>query len=221
MSDRPAGGATGDVLARLEAAEARLAIGQLVARYALALDGRDIDTMVGLFVADVEAGGDWGVGRDALKAYFSSPGSLAGFYRSMHLVAGHVIELIDADRARGTVHCRAEHESGARWGVMVMNYQDDYERHDGRWYFRRRRLQPLYACDIAERPSDGDYSRGWEDPDLPAHRRGRPARLPAEYPTFVPFFDQFDPGHVARLTAQPAPRVTRRRPPPEPSGGPG
>ena len=205
--------ASEDVLARLEAAEARLAIGQLVARYALALDARDIDAMVGLFVADVDAGGDWGVGRDALKAYFSSPGSLAGFYRSMHLVAGHVVELTGAERARGVVHCRAEHESGARWGVMVMNYQDDYERHDGRWYFRRRRLQPLYACDITERPCDGDVSRGWEDPGLPAYRRGRPARLPAEYPTFVPFFAQFDPARVAELSDQPAPLVSRRTPP--------
>ena len=60
MSDQPAGRAIDDVLARLGAAEARLAIGQLVARYALALDARDIDAMVGLFVADVDAGGDWG-----------------------------------------------------------------------------------------------------------------------------------------------------------------
>lgn len=217
MSDPPAGPDSQDLVVRLEAAEARLAIGQLVARYALALDARDIDTMVGLFVADVDAGGDWGVGRDALKAYFSSPGSLAGFYRSSHQVAGHVIELTGAERARGVVHCRAEHESGSRWGIMVMNYQDDYERHDGRWYFRRRRLQPLYACDIAERPCDGDVSRGWEDPERPAHRRGRPARLPAEYPTFGPYFAQFGPAHVAALTDQPAPTRGHRRPPAGPA----
>jgi len=75
---------------------------------------------------------------------------------------------------------------------MVMNYQDDYERHDGRWYFRRRRLQPLYACDITERPSDGPFSRGWEDPAL-RPTVGAATRLPAEYPTFVPFFEDVDP----------------------------
>ena len=204
------------VEAALGRAEDRIAIGQLVAGYALALDGRDLDALVGLFVEDVAAA-DGQVGRDALRAYFASPSSLAGFYRSTHLVAGHVIEFTAADRARGVVHCRAEHEAGGRWGIMVMNYQDDYERAGGRWFFRRRRLQPLYACDVAERPSDGDFSRGWEDVALPAARRGRPVRLPAEYPTFVPFFAPLGPAAIARLTADPVDPIDRRRPPPEPS----
>ena len=64
---------------------------------------------------------------------------------------------------------------------------------------------------------DGDFSRGWEDVALPAARRGRPVRLPAEYPTFVPFFALLGPTALARLTADPVDAIDRRRPPPEPS----
>ena len=72
--------------------------------------------------------------------------ALSHFYRSMHLIAGHVIAFDDSDHAHGVVHCRAEHEAGTQWGIMVVNCnRDDYERHGNTWYFRRRRLQPLYT----------------------------------------------------------------------------
>ena len=43
-----------EVLARLARVEAYQAIQQLPIRYALAVDGRDIDAWVGLFVPDVD-----------------------------------------------------------------------------------------------------------------------------------------------------------------------
>jgi ketosteroid isomerase-like protein len=45
------------------------AIRQLVARYALATDSRDLDMLVGLFVDDVLVGADEH-GRVALRAFF-------------------------------------------------------------------------------------------------------------------------------------------------------
>ncbi|MGH8881099.1 MAG: nuclear transport factor 2 family protein, partial [Stackebrandtia sp.] len=53
-------------VARLVATEE---IRQLVSRYALALDSRDVATLVSLFVPDVRTG-DGGSGRDALAAWF-------------------------------------------------------------------------------------------------------------------------------------------------------
>ena len=44
-------------------------IRNLVARYAIATDARDLDTLVGLFVDDVNVG-RLGTGRDALRASF-------------------------------------------------------------------------------------------------------------------------------------------------------
>ena len=48
---------TTDVERRLDRLEAYEQIRQLAARYALALDSRDVPTLVSLFVDDVEAGG--------------------------------------------------------------------------------------------------------------------------------------------------------------------
>ena len=179
-------GADLTVAERLDRVESQLAIGQLPARYALALDSRDLDTLVDLFVPDVSVGGGTGsVGRPALKEFFTA--NLSHFYRSMHLISGHVIDLDDADHARGVVYCRAEHEDAGRWGVMVMNYKDTYARVDGRWLFVRRRLQPLYTCDITERPSGPDFNRGWGGAGGGESTQSWPARLPAaSWPTSAP-----------------------------------
>jgi hypothetical protein len=51
---------------RLDRIESSLAICQLPSRYAMALDARDLDTLVALFVDDVDAGAQ-GRGREALQ----------------------------------------------------------------------------------------------------------------------------------------------------------
>lgn len=43
---------------RLDRVESSLAIAQLPSRYAMALDARDLDTLVALFVDDVDAGAE-------------------------------------------------------------------------------------------------------------------------------------------------------------------
>jgi hypothetical protein len=88
-----------------------LAIRALPQRYALAIDSRDLEGLGELFVADVD-NGPAGIGRDALRGWFR--GILAGFYRSMHFVSGHVVDFVDDDNATGKVYCRAEHEDGGR-----------------------------------------------------------------------------------------------------------
>src|SRR5688500_11496414 len=97
---------------RLEWIESLQDSGQQPPRFAAAVDARDLDGLVGLFVDDVRCG-RWGDGRPALKAFFDSV--LRGFYRSIHQVCGHVIDLVDADHATGKVYCRAEHEDSGLW----------------------------------------------------------------------------------------------------------
>src|SRR5437588_10000789 len=89
---------------RLERIESQLAIQQLPIRYALAVDSRDVDTWVNLFVPDVDMGRR-GRGRDVLRRYIEP--QLHQFYRSMHQICGHRVELVDRDTARGAVYCRA------------------------------------------------------------------------------------------------------------------
>lgn len=154
-------------------------IGELPVRYAMALDGRDIDALVGLFVEDVEAGRR-GSGREALKAWFDKP--LRGFGRSIHLVCGHTVEFVDDDRATGRVYCRAEHEDGPGWYVMTMRYDDVYERRGNQWYFVSRRERLWYVVDVLDRPSAPFIK--WPG------RESMKATLPESFPTWTTFWDR-------------------------------
>lgn len=163
-------------IARLEA-EAELR--QLVARYALAVDGRDLATLTDLFCVDVDAG-RWGSGRPALAAFYDDV--LRRFGRTIHTVANHVIDLEhDATTAGGVVYCRAEHELDGEWVIQALCYFDDYEREDdGRWRFRRRKLESFYVNDVLARPGDPSYL---QHPQLARH-----TRLPERFPTWGPFW---------------------------------
>lgn len=167
-----------DVQSRLDGIESRLAIGQLPIRYALAVDGRDLDAWVSLFVPDVQVGRD-AYGREALRAQIEP--LLRTFRRSVHQICGHRIELdpSDPDRASGATYCRAEHEVDDRWVVMAICYLDDYQRVDGEWLFRRRREQHWYAADIAEHPQAVGFD-SWHDGASPA--------LPEAFPTWRAFW---------------------------------
>jgi hypothetical protein len=135
--------------ARLARLEAREEIRQLVARYALALDSRNVTDMVNLFVEDV-ATGDGRTGREALAEWFDP--ILRPYGITFHFIGNHVIDLIDEDHAEGQVYCRPEHEVGDLWVVMPLIYRDRYERRDGRWYFRSRKPKAFYAADVLEHP---------------------------------------------------------------------
>lgn len=162
-----------ELLARLERVEAQLAITQLPARYALAVDSRDLDSLVKLFVADVNCG-RWGVGREALKAFYGSEHILQAFRRCVHQICGQTIDFIDENIATGTVYCRAEHEDGEHWVVMAICYFDRYERRDGQWQFVSRDEQHWYSTDWTQRPGDpcwqnwpGKYTSAKYQPRLP------------------------------------------------------
>jgi hypothetical protein len=170
-----------------EAMEARIAkleayeeIRQLVARYALALDGRDVAMMVSLFVVDVQVG-DGRTGRDALAEWFDA--ILRPYRTTFHIIGNHIIDLVDQDHATGVVYCRPEHEVDDLWVVMPMQYWDRYEREEGRWRFRSRRLMAFYAADVLEHPLrvDGRF----HFPNNPMIHR---AELPEKWETWRDFW---------------------------------
>jgi hypothetical protein len=107
---------------RIDRLESLEQIRQLPARYALALDMRDLDALAGLFPEDVEVGKSRG--REALRAWFDRTLRVQ-FTGTSHHVGNHVIEFEDADHARGVVYSKNEHETGAEWVIMQMMYVDD------------------------------------------------------------------------------------------------
>jgi hypothetical protein len=135
---------------RLDRLESTEAIRQLVSRYALAIDVRDLDALAELFVEDVRVGGSQS-GRPALKAWFD--GFMRNRFReTAHIVMNHVIEFRNADEANGVVYCRAEHELDDEFVVQQMQYWDHYARRGGAWLFVRRVPLAWYATDILDRP---------------------------------------------------------------------
>lgn len=143
-------------LARLDRTESRDAIRQLAYKYAVAVDMRDMDAIVNLYVEDVRVTADTR-GRQALKAVFDRV--LRQFTTSVHFVGNHIIEFDDGDNAHGIVYCRCEHEIGDKWYPMMLYYLDIYKRVDGVWYIKRRATSELYVTDILDRPVGPDKLR--------------------------------------------------------------
>ncbi|WRH74638.1 MAG: nuclear transport factor 2 family protein [Sphingobium sp.] len=148
---------------RIDRLESLDAIRQLPAKYALALDMRDMDAMVSLFVEDVRVGKD-ASGRLALRAYMDRT-LRSPFTGTSHHIGGHVIEFDDADHAHGVVYSKNEHETpvegGAdEWVIMQMMYVDDYVRRNGSWHFARRLPLYWYATDL-NKPPVGDRKMRW------------------------------------------------------------
>jgi hypothetical protein len=152
-----------------------------------------VRALVDLFVPDGDYG-FMGKGRTELTAFFERV--LRRFYRSVHQIVGQVIDFDGSDTAHGTTYCRAEHEDGQSWIVMVMRYQDDYARLDGTWYFRAGDVQHWYASDILARPGQPQL-QAW-----PGHEHHVPV-LPGAFETWTPSWSRAPEGTVQRLTASP------------------
>ena len=133
----------------IEQVIARDEIRQLAYRYALAMDSRDIDELVGLFVEDVQVGAD-AKGREALRENFERQLREVGV--TILFVGNHVIEFEQKDVASGQVYCRAEVEDGDRWIHQAILYTDRYRRCDGRWYFVRRQHRLWYGAESPANP---------------------------------------------------------------------
>jgi ketosteroid isomerase-like protein len=166
-----------DTVARLVAHEE---IRQLAARYALAIDSRDLDTLVGLFVYDVRVGRDQR-GRDALRSSFDA--SLRATGVTILNVGTHVIDVVDADHATGHVYCKAEVQDGERWIHQAILYRDVYERRGERWYFVGRRHELWYGAEVGVNPL------GLPPANWPEHHDGI-GTVPEIFATWRQFWDR-------------------------------
>ena len=180
-----------DLPARIDRIESTLAIQQLPIRYAIAVDSRDIDGWLELFVPDVDCG-KRGTGREALRPRITA--SLSNVYRSIHQICGHRIEFDDADHARGKVYCRAENERKGKWVAQAICYFDTYKRIDGEWYFVRRRDLHWYDADINEGP---------KAPFKATPGQTRDPLLPGAFRHWNKFWADQDPEHINTLTELP------------------
>ena len=155
-----------NLLKRIDRLESIDEIRQLVSKYSLSLDMRDLDAHVNLFASDIQVTRELR-GRSHLKRWLDDTLRLQ-FTGTSHHIGNHVIEFSDPDHAHGVVYSKNEHEtpseSGDEWVIMQMVYWDNYERIDGRWFFRRRLPCYWYATDL-NKPPVGDNKMRWPDRD--------------------------------------------------------
>ena len=170
---------------RLDRVESLAAIHQLPHRYGVAIDSRNMDMMVELFVPDVRVGKDGETGRAALKAWYTK--TMSGPKASCHFIGNHVVDFDDADHARGTVYCHdeLEHPESGEWVQGMLQYWDTYCRVDDEWYFERRKFHRLYIVDWLTRPSHGAGNEG-------GRNALRSYQLPEAYPSWAAFWERVE-----------------------------
>jgi hypothetical protein len=166
---------------RVDRMESLASIQQLAYRYAVALDSRNMDDLVALFVPDVQVGRDK-AGRDALKRWFTE--LMSGPRVTVHFVGNHVVDFEDADHASGIVYCHDELERPAtgRWEYGKLQYWDSYIRLGEEWLFKRRRFHRWYIVDALDRPAPGAGTGDGLDP-LSTQL------VPDAYPSWSAFWD--------------------------------
>jgi hypothetical protein len=145
----------------------------------VAVDSRDLDTLVSLFVADVQVGRDT-FGRDALRTSFEASLSATGV-TILH-VGTHVIDLIDRDHATGVQYSSGQVQDDARWIHQSIVYRDTYERRDGRWLFVRRVHELFHGVEAWRNPLEQ------EPADWPRRPDGR-GTAPESFATWPPFWE--------------------------------
>jgi ketosteroid isomerase-like protein len=153
-------------------------IRQLVARYAIAVDSRDLDSLVALFVDDVRVGQDQR-GRAALRDYFDR--SLRKIKVTILNTGTHAIDFEDDDHAIGIVYCRGEVQVGNQWIVQAIQYRDTYERRHGHWFFVYRSHLLWHAREVGKSPL-GLASATWPQDQIGTFE------LPDAWPTWGAFW---------------------------------
>ena len=137
-------------IARLEALEE---IRELVARYGMAVDDRDVEGLADMFTSDAKFGLADGMvanqGRQAVIDFYTE--RMAAFGATYHYPHSHVVEF-DPDRAghaTGMVNAHAELALEGRTLVTALRYFDEYRVEDGGWRFVERKVAMIYYMDMA------------------------------------------------------------------------
>ena len=157
---------------------ARSKIQQLAVRYALAVDGKDLDTLATLYVDELDKG--HGPGPEGIRLFFDHV--LRGSHCAMHLIGNHLIDFDSDTTASGVVYCRAQHHvlEPEYWWDVALVYFDSYERRGDGWLFGDRRLARWYLQDI------GHPDRGLERQVPGPDETG--VRMPDEFSTVARFW---------------------------------
>ncbi|HEX5460481.1 MAG TPA: nuclear transport factor 2 family protein [Steroidobacteraceae bacterium] len=170
---------------RLRVLEDRAELRELVARYGVAVDDRDIAALTELFTPDGAFRSVDGVmsavGRDAVIEQFH--GRFAALQATNHIAHDQILDFAaDPDAAEGLVTSHAEVCRHDRTFVAALRYRDRYSHHEGRWRFFERCLSFLYYLPVEE------YAEGFAGR---LRMRAYGDRRPADYPESLPVWRRY------------------------------
>lgn len=167
---------------RIARLEARAEINDLVARYGLTVDDRDLDGLADLFTEDGAFRSKDGVldarGRAAVIEQYRE--RFAALGPCNHFTHDKIIAFDDDDpgRATGIVTSHAEVWRNGQAMLTALRYQDEYRRGaDGKWRFADRLLSFFYYLPVTE------YAEALGDP---LRHRAYGDRRPADFPEALP-----------------------------------
>ena len=181
-------GATDGLSERVARLEAREEIRDLIARYGMAVDDRDVESLADMFTSDARFGLADGMvanqGRQAVIDFYTE--RMAAFGPTYHYPHSQVIEF-DPDRpghATGMVNAHAELALDGRTLVTALRYFDEYRVEEGCWRFVERKVAMIYYMDMADLV-DG----GLTEPDRKRYfGTVGPSELPESLDTWKQFF---------------------------------
>ena len=177
-----------DLERRIRRLEDRDSICELIARYGLVMDDRDMANMDALFTADVVVRSLDGVmnatGRDVVVELFRGRFKVLG--PSNHVSHDKIIRFddTDPDRATGLVLSHAEMNRKGQAMITAIRYQDAYRRDHGQWKFSERVLQFFYyvpATQYMDALGAG----------LATRNRAYETPMPADWPEKLPSWKQY------------------------------
>ena len=139
---------------RIRRLEDRTEIGELIARYGLAMDNRDMAEIEAIFTPDAVLRSRDGVmnavGRDAIVQLYRGRFTVLG--PSNHFTHDRIVafDAQDDDLARGVVVSHAEMNRKGQGMIAAIRYADVYRRQAGAWRFAERELSFMYYVAAAE-----------------------------------------------------------------------
>lgn len=146
-----------DLSERVAKIEAREEIRELVARYGMAIDDRDMDKLAAMFTVDaVFRHGDNSYvnnGREEIVAFYTE--RLVSYGPTYHYPHSHVVEFTSSTRATGIVSGHAELALNGATFAVALRYHDSYHKVDDAWCFAERSLAMLYFMDLADLVAGG------------------------------------------------------------------
>lgn len=128
----------------------RLDLQELIARYSIARDDKNIEALINLFTEDAvfERAGQTVKGRQEIRSFFIA--SMSRYDFTTHTTHAQVLDPLSAVAVAGAVSGHAELVLDGQLVVASYRYADKYEKEQQGWRLSRRSLRFIYAMPVEQ-----------------------------------------------------------------------